>query len=130
MRGKVHVWLVVLSLARYCHLHSCRSFSQMHSAVCIAVTLKMTRVGLGKTLQFRNPLLYLTLTLSRSFITQKKNIYIYIHICTPVVISNALNRKALQYAVIQYCPAVSAMSADVLSLASFLEREREKYIHI
>lgn len=60
----------------------------------------------------------------------RKKIYIYIHICTPVVISNALNRKALQYAVIQYCPAVSAMSADVLSLASFLEREREKYIHI
>lgn len=56
--------------------------------------------------------------------------YIYTYICTPVVISNALNRKALQYAVIQYCPAVSAMSADVLSLASFLERERERYIHI
>lgn len=64
------------------------------------------------------------------FYHSEKNIYIYIHICTPVVISNALNRKALQYAVIQYCPAVSAMSADVLSLASFLERERERYIHI
>lgn len=43
---------------------------------------------------------------------------------------NALNQKALQYAVIQYCPAVSAMSADVLSLASFLEREREVYSYL
>lgn len=56
-----------------------------------------------------------------------ENIYI-IHICIPVVIFNALNRKALQYAVIQYCPAVSAMSADVLSLASFLVRERGIFI--
>lgn len=62
------------------------------------------------------------------FYHSEKNIYI--HICIPVVISNALNRKALQYAVIQYCPAVSAMSADVLSLASFLERERERGIFI